>query len=804
MHRVDQGRHVQDTIAAFSRLMVDSKTSNKSEAVLPQLTFSTPPVAISVPDTTATAATNTAAIVAQVSSISPLSLPAATLSTPSSTLLASSHLSCTSASSPSSSATPYIASTVPAAMNGATSAVATVAMENQPPLLISQPIVPMSVIPAAIIVGTQSAPSCVSLGAIHGTSSSTSAGLAAMTSLLPLVGRDYLSYSSLNATLMATDAVVADNTPRPLSSMEYAESWLPTAIPNMTEPCPDLLLPLAPAQNEVATAAPPRVVEHITSNMFGTSTENSGQVHEGAMSRARVSSDRQSIHPLEMEPDTEEEAQVRVFANDSVHPLSQPRPLLQQSRVQQPQQQPQQQNPPQMVLRKKTSLAAKLRKVFVKQGPSSSVETQEDIMSLSSNDDDMKTEALRSNSMNISSTHPFAAVLDQHRGSVSSVSSNDTALGGGHASSSGGSRGLGGGGGGGGRAGEGLRRGSAQTVTPLTSPDTSPLSSPRIKANTLLSMSSLGQQLDLSEVDPSSLPSPDPISAPEENSAMCSGTSTPMPATFDASLKEADTNLAPLQIVIDDKGMLQPTPTRTVKKRLSFASISSFFGSKNGQERRTPKQQRSSSVPHVESPLTVVGRQIAGFQRRHSLNDLHDSNNNNNNKENQSEKSVANSASWDRGHGTPKVQQQPTPDSSLLASASTGAPRPPIAADATTRATPRKLSLNNVFKKQSKQHKKKGAATPLVSPAKPLKSALLIPMVLMAQRGFTTHVASRADGDLLRSGHRVALVGASSNSSNNISRASTLAIISNTTTTTLPLILPRANVHIVQTIHWRV
>ncbi|KAG0318894.1 hypothetical protein BG000_004039, partial [Podila horticola] len=41
------------------------------------------------------------------------------------------------------------------------------------------------------------------------------------------------------------------------------------------------------------------------------------------------------------------------------------------------------------------------------------------------------------------------------------------------------------------------------------------------------------------------------------------------------------------------------------------------------QETIKKKQQRSASVPNVEHPLTAVGRQLAGFQRRHSLNDMH-------------------------------------------------------------------------------------------------------------------------------------------------------------------------------------
>ncbi|KAF9382434.1 bud neck involved protein [Podila verticillata] len=81
----------------------------------------------------------------------------------------------------------------------------------------------------------------------------------------------------------------------------------------------------------------------------------------------------------------------------------------------------------------------------------------------------------------------------------------------------------------------------------------------------------------------------------------------------------------PLLSVADLPISFEPTtPTRAVKKRLSFATITSFFNPRHEeQETIKKKQQRSSSVPNVEHPLTAVGRQLAGFQRRHSLNDMH-------------------------------------------------------------------------------------------------------------------------------------------------------------------------------------
>ncbi|KAF9352109.1 hypothetical protein BGX34_000171 [Mortierella sp. NVP85] len=144
---------------------------------------------------------------------------------------------------------------------------------------------------------------------------------------------------------------------------------------------------------------------------------------------------------------------------------------------------------------------------------------------------------------------------------------------------------------------------------------------------------------------------------------------------------------------------LPPIPTRTHKKRLSFASISSFFGTRSLQERRA-KQPRSSSVPHVENPLAIVGRQIAGFQRRHSLNELHESPKP---KENQLSVHQLVSPSWEEGCIATSSQSTST----------AGAP-PQVPA--------KKLSLNGVF---SKQKKKGSSAPPAPLPPKPLKSALV-------------------------------------------------------------------------------
>ncbi|KAF8973385.1 bud neck involved protein [Entomortierella lignicola] len=172
---------------------------------------------------------------------------------------------------------------------------------------------------------------------------------------------------------------------------------------------------------------------------------------------------------------------------------------------------------------------------------------------------------------------------------------------------------------------------------------------------------------------------------------------------FDLSLPRSQSTLAST-----NQTSTQPTPTRTIKKKLSFASISSFFGSRNLQERRA-KQQRSSSLPHVENPLVAVGRQIAGFQRRSSLNDIHDN----------GTKTKTQSAHdriippWEKNN----ISHQINIPSSV--------PAPSPFLEVATRTPTKKLSFNNVFNKQLKKRKNVNTKPAPPVPAKPLKSALV-------------------------------------------------------------------------------
>ncbi|KAF9967075.1 hypothetical protein BGZ70_000242, partial [Mortierella alpina] len=283
----------------------------------------------------------------------------------------------------------------------------------------------MSTLPSATF-GINSTPTCTS---VH-SSSRNSSITGAAGSLTPLVGGEYLGYSSLNAAL-ATGKLDTGATSRPLSSMEHAESWLPAPASPTTTPAIALTAVLNPGY-EVRDNS-------VNSNPIASNSGISIEIKSPFLPERdqaggmRVSIDQQSIHPFQMDPD-----QATPCADLDIS-------------APQPQQQAQQ------MLRKKSSFAEKLRKVFVsKQGPTAGLQSraqhsQEDIISLSSGD-------------GYSSAIASSSFADQHRGSVSSSSSADTGLG----------------------QNSGLRRGSNHTITPLTSPEASPPGSPKLNAIAIL------------------------------------------------------------------------------------------------------------------------------------------------------------------------------------------------------------------------------------------------------------------------------------------------------------------------------
>ncbi|KAF9290161.1 bud neck involved protein [Mortierella antarctica] len=341
----------------------------------------------------------------------------------------------------------------------------------------------------------------------------------------------------------------------------------------------------------------------------------------------RLSSDQQSIHPLQVD-----EASTSSTSSSASLTVTEESSSDQQLLVSQAFSEP--------VVRKKTSFASKLRKVFIAKQATTTNSTAS-VASVKA-----PQQARRD------STESSSMIIDQqHRGSVSSASSTNSAE----------------------------RRGSTQSqssITPSTSPEMSPVA---VKSAT------------------SSTPSqPIFVASPTTPNASSTGSAT------------TDNDVTPTLA-------LPPTQTRTVKKRLSFASISSFFTPKNNQDEETrSKQQRSSSVPHVENPLVTVGRQIAGFQRRHSLNDLHEAK-----KKHQEQAKLA---SWNKDQDTVEDDTKTTENSGTDLA-------PTAAVVSSTAPTKSKLRLNNVFGKGRKN--KKHLATGGIPkpdnliPAKPLRPALV-------------------------------------------------------------------------------
>ncbi|KAF9426032.1 hypothetical protein BGZ94_007007 [Podila epigama] len=482
--------------------------------------------------------------------------------------------------------------------------------------------------------------------------------------LLPLVGREYVGYyNSLNA--IVSGQAPSENNSRPLSSMEHAESWL--AIH---------------AQQQAAEAQ---------ANGHNASMDTSVPM-ASAVTNSRLSSDQQSIHPLQVDsatssllPSTEETTRDLSFQQLPSAAFSDQKDVT-----------------PQPVVRKRASFASKLRKVFIsKQANNPHIHANANATDVSS-----KGAAQQPSQARRGSTDSSSMVIDQqHRGSISSASSGNSS---------------------------GDRRGSTQSqasITPSTSPEMSPISMSKAASRTT------GNDSHASG-----------------SSSSSSSSSGPLDESTTCSTAAAMTSKPPVT--------LPPVQTRTLKKRLSFASISSFFNPNKSvsqpdtcpQEASRIKQQRSSSVPHIENPLLSVGRQIAGFQRRHSLNDLHEA------KKNQQEQQVglvvpswnknlaaraatANSTATTAGSEEQQdvlnaksstMATSPTTMDSDHSSPSTGSNPTAMATTTTTTTTSSTkslLRLNNVFNKVKKNKK---STSPTVAskpeamiPAKPLRPALI-------------------------------------------------------------------------------
>lgn len=372
----------------------------------------------------------------------------------------------------------------------------------------------------------------------------------------------------------------------------------------------------------------------------------------------RLSSDQQSIHPLQVDSTSTSSTSSSASLTVTDDSPSDQQFLEPNQAFSEP------------IVRKKTSFASKLRKVFIAKQA-----TTTNSCPIASLKPPLPQQQARRDS-----TESSSMVVDQqHRGSVSSASSTNSAE----------------------------RRGSTQSQSSITS--TSPEMSPvAVKPSTT-------------------------TSSPSQPMFVASPTSQISPSTPDVS----STGSATTDNDVTPTIALPPTQTRTVKKRLSFASISSFFNPKNNQDQETrSKQQRSSSVPHVENPLVTVGRQIAGFQRRHSLNDLHEA------KKKQQEQ--AKIQSWTKDQDT-------TVEANTAAN---GDELPTVVAPATA-PTKSKLRLNNVFGKgrKNKKHSATGGVpkSENLIPAKPLRPVLVHRAPAPQANGKVHKVASRRRSSSVRS-----------------------------------------------------
>ncbi|GJJ75912.1 hypothetical protein EMPS_08270 [Entomortierella parvispora] len=763
MNRSEQGSQVQETIAAFSRLMMEGKSATttithnsshnsssshfyKSAPVLPLLTISTPPVSSSAAAATSTLESSQLSASPSPPALSPLSGTASSLSN--------------SSSASSSPATPSY-STMPTTlttMNG-----------DKAMFSLSQPVMPMSLIPAAIM-GLQSTPPCVTAGGMmmgdndnknnnaqgnikintdlsnirRGSKGSTaSSGSRSPASLLPLVGRDYLSFCNTDTnTMSSTTSSPLSAKPRPLSSMEFAESWLPTVAKLSPEESianaeSSRMVPLfkestvtirgdggtkerdssmSTSQQLSSTMDENRTHGHIIGGMqeadepissFSTltmaksstgvtTTPSSFSATTSAAAVARASMDQQSIHPLQMDPDPDsinpsatltgpiDPAIASPLDFGSSFVLESLQPHLGQPHQGQHQQEQQQGQRPVQVIRKKTSFAAKLRKVFV---------AKQSIQSDNNSSVTTPTYSPRESSLGMlavaQQTHENVAMLASPGDDAPSDVSSDRLQ---------------------------QHRGSESSVSTVESPVTRPNLLRRGSAPTLSTSNNLNNNSNGQYLTPPVLLTNGVLYSDPDSEA-----SSPSPTTPQSSTEESPEHTRlPSNQTTAIKG-LKPTPTRTVKKRLSFASISSFF---NGRQANAPstqqqqqkeqtenhsKQQRSSSVPHVENPLAVVGRQIAGFQRRHSLNDLDDSNQ-------AASKRNQNNNALQRFMSTTPRDKERVP-AGTASDGSTPVSAPVI--------TPKRLTLNKVFSKQLRRKSSTPVKTDIPPfPPKPLRSAL--------------------------------------------------------------------------------
>ncbi|CAO3573479.1 unnamed protein product [Mortierella alpina] len=523
---------------------------------------------------------------------------------------------------------------------------------------------------------------------------------------LPLVVRDKRRYGSLDAAALedqgALKSVSAEDA-RPLSSMEDAEEGSTTTTVSTTDTVATSRRALFDeGQVQLAVAPTPAVIDQV-----------------GISNATAVSNDQQSIHPLQLNPEprltfaSSPLLQINTsLSNVIAHPPTSPTASIDRWHLVSPLGSPthtQQlpfvntsfQQASAQKLRKKSTLASKIRKVFNKPIVSASgqnleladsdmlqqPQALEDIISMSPRDDGA------SSSM-FGQDYVPSSLLKNQRGSVSSTSSADTTM--------------------------SAAPGEFAVITPSTSPEMSPAGSPKVRSLSL-------------QLPPTRLAS---ISGEQDITVPLNLVPIVEDATFEP--KSEGIHKA------GKRQNLEPIQTRTVKKRLSFASITSFFNPRSDEllAKATQKRdQRASSVPNVEHPLVIVGRQIAGFPRRHSLNDMQVGGRFHQKQEQIPLYKFVNPP-WDKDGAS---AQAAAAAAELLASSSSksksnSAESNIASSEDASELTRKKSRIHSVFAKQSRRKSKSGPAqnaiaveaapdaansTATALPARPLRSALV-------------------------------------------------------------------------------
>ncbi|KAF9279330.1 hypothetical protein BGZ68_007988 [Mortierella alpina] len=481
--------------------------------------------------------------------------------------------------------------------------------------------------------------------------------------------------------------------------MEDAEDWSDTTVPTTDTVATSRDLSLDASQVQLPVAPALTVTDQVVNNNV-----------------AAVSNDQQSIHPLQLNPEprlsfaSSPLLQINTSMSNSmahaptsptasvdrwhlVSPLGSPTETQQMPFVNTPLQQIHPQK-----LRKKSTLASKIRKVFNKPVGSTEqglgvtnadvlqqLQALEDIISMSSRDDGTSSSTF---------DHGFvpSALLKNQRGSVSSTSSADTTM--------------------------SAAAGEFAVGTPSTSPEMSPTGSPKVRS---LSLQLTPTNHATASADQDINKQPDLVPTVENTACDL------VPEGAHKAGKRQN---------------LEPIPTRTVKKRLSFASITSFFNPRSDDlltKASQKRDQRASSVPNVEHPLVIVGRQIAGFPRRHSLNDMQVGG-----RFHQKEEQVPLykfvNPPWDKDGASAKAAAAAA---EILASSTSKNKSSPAESNAASsedapELTRKKSRIHSVFAKQSQRKSKSGStnaiavetvadaiASPATAPpARPLRSAL--------------------------------------------------------------------------------